>query len=181
MFCRLRPYKKRSAFWEISLVAVVSWCLFWMGAWVWIDNRWAVIPGFTEAGQAGLLGVVTGGALQVKAPAGDTKTDLPVGLVEGNGDGDDNKEEPFVPFPFVANLAQVQVLLKNPARVNRPQVISYQDLGHLKVNPAKFSARFDHRRLTSYKDFGHLKVGPPARPLQLSTAKYRLQLQGRRN
>jgi hypothetical protein len=164
MLSRPKPYKKRATVWEYVLVVLISGSLIGMGGWVWIDNRWAFIPGVSDPTQAGLemaalLGARSTAEAQVKAPPAETEGDLRVGLVEGNGDEDDDRVEPYAPPPFLAVRSQTQVVLKKPAQVDRRQVVSYKDMGQLKVAPASTS-RIERRTLATYKDFGHLKVGP---------------------
>jgi hypothetical protein len=135
-----------------------------MGGWVWVDNRWALIPGVSDPAQvelelAALLGAESGTEAQIKAPSAEAETALPVGLVEGNGDEDDDRVEPYAPPPFLAVRSQTQVVLKKPAQIDRRQVTSYKDAGQLKAAPAS-TLRIERRTLATYKDFGHLKVGP---------------------
>ena len=165
MFSRPKPYKKRATVWEYCLVVLISCSLFGMGGWIWIDNRWAFIPGVSDPAQAGLemaalLGAESGAEAQIKEPAATSEAALSVGLVEGNGDEDDDRVEPYAMPPFLAVRSQTQVVLKKPALVDRRQVASYKDVGQLKVAPAKSALRIERRTVATYKDFGHLKVGP---------------------
>ena len=163
MFSRPKPYKKRANVWEYVLVVLISCSLFGMGGWVWIDNRWAFIPGVSDPAQAGLemaalLGAESGAEAQIKALSVEAEAALPVGLIEGNGDEDDDRVEPYSPPPFLAVRSQT-IVLKKPARIDRRQVASYKDMGQLKVAPAS-TLPIERRTLATYKDFGHLKVGP---------------------
>ncbi|MDR2725013.1 MAG: hypothetical protein LBC90_02890, partial [Candidatus Adiutrix sp.] len=93
---------------------------------MWVDNRWAFIPGVSDPVQAGLemaalLGAESGTETQIKAPPAETEGDLRVGLVEGNGDEDDDRVEPYAPPPFLAVRSQT-IVLKKPARIDRRQV-----------------------------------------------------------
>ena len=101
------------------VIALFSWRLFWQGSWQWIDNHWAFIPGISDPVQAGLemadLWDATHEAeTQIETLAPEAQTDLPVGLVEGNGDEDDDRVKPYVPPPFLAVQSHIQVVLKKP-------------------------------------------------------------------
>ncbi|MDR2725315.1 MAG: hypothetical protein LBC90_04470 [Candidatus Adiutrix sp.] len=145
------------------MVVLLSCSLIGMGGWIWIDNGWAFIPGVSDPAQASLemaaLFGAENGEVQIKAPPAEAEAALPVGLIEGNGDEDDDRVEPYAPPPFLAVRSQIQVALKKPAQVDRRQVASYKDMGQLKVAPPSIS-RIERRTLATYKDFGHLKVGP---------------------
>ena len=127
------------------LVAMVSFSLFLMGCWVWIDNRWAVIPSLTGEGQGSLdldfimdlLGVPGDPMSQdlmdpVKAAARDAA--LP--LVAGNGDGDDNRREPFVARKRIGQQERLKKSIATTTWHERRTVAAYKDFGHLKVSPA---------------------------------------------
>jgi hypothetical protein len=185
MFSRPKPYKKLAAVWKYGLVVLISCSLFGMGGWVWIDNRWAFIPGVSDSAQAGLemaalLGAESGAEAQIKAPSAESEAALPVGLVEGNGDEDDDRVEPYAPPPFLAVRSQIQTVLKRPALVDRRQVASYKDMGQLKVAPAS-TLRIEHRTLATYKDFGHLKVGPAGEATSITISHALASNQGRSN
>jgi len=178
MFSRPKPYKKLAAVKEYVLVVLISCSLFGMGGWVWIDNRWAFIPGVSDPAQVGLemaaLFGAENGEAQVKAMSAEAETALPLGLVEGNGDEDDDRVEPYAPPPFLAVRNQIQIVLRKPAQIDRRQVASYKDMGQLKVAPAS-TLRIERRTLATYKDFGHLKVGPAGEAALVTTAMLRLQ------
>ena len=74
MFSRPKPYKNRATVWEYVLVVLISCSLLGMGGWVWIDNRWAIIPGISDSAQVGLelaalLGAESGEAQFMVQPA----------------------------------------------------------------------------------------------------------------
>ena len=157
-------YKRGALYWRIGVIALFSWCLFWQGGWQWVDNHWAIIPGVSDPAQAGLelaelLGMANQTEARIKAPSAETEAGLPVGLVEGNGDEDDDRVEPYVLPPFLAARSHIQVVMKKPVLVNRRRGASYKDMGHLKVAPTE-TTHVERRRVASYKDLGHLKVGP---------------------
>ena len=185
MFSRPKPYKKRATVWEYVLVVLISCSLLGMGGWVWIDNRWAFIPGVSDPARAGLemaalLGAESGAEAQVKAPPAEAEAALPVGLVEGNGDEDDDRVEPYAPPPFLAVRSQAQAALKKPALVDRRQVASCKDMGQLKVAPAS-TLNIEHRQAVSYKDLGHLKVGPTGEAASIISSSASASTQGRSN
>ena len=152
---------------------------YWWRTFQWGQYSWAFIPGVSDPAQAGLemaalLGAESGAKAQIKAPPAEAEAALPVGLVEGNGDEDDDRVEPYAPPPFLAVRSQTQTVLKKPAQVDRRQVASYKDMGQLKVSPVS-TAHIEHRTLATYKDFGHLKVGPAGEAALVTTAVLRLQ------
>ena len=149
-------------------MVLISLCHILMGCWVWIDNRWAVIPNITGEANwsldldfiADLMGLPDDPlSHKLMSPAQAAENNKALPLVEGNGDEDDDRVEPFVPPPFLAVRSRIEVVLKKPAQVDRRQVASYKDMGQLKVAPAS-TLCIERRTLATYKDFGHLKVGP---------------------
>ena len=141
MFIRQETYKKRGKAWKFGLVLVlaISWCLFWTRAWQWVDNHWAFIPGISDSAQASLevadlLDIPSEAKAQIKAPPTETKAGLPIGLVEGNGDEDDDRGKTFVFRAYAARVEQAKVLT---------DVTTWSDCGYA----------------ATYKEFGHFKFG----------------------
>ena len=128
------------------------------------DNHWAFIPGVSDPAQtrlemADLLGGPSEAETHIKPSPTEAEAGLSVGLVEGNGDEDDDRVKPYAPPPFIAALSHIQAILKKPTQVEPRCAAPYKDSLHLKVAPAKGAFRVDRRQVASYKDLGHLKVG----------------------
>ena len=170
-----------------GLASIFLWCFGVEGSWQCFENNFSYIPGVSDPVQArqelvDLLNGSCAAEATVKSSAtAEAQADLPIGLVEGNGDEDDDRTKPFVPLPFPAARSQIEIVLRNPARIDRRQVTSYKDLGHLKVAPTKTTPQVGHK-VASYVDSGHFSVSPAgeasisinyslvstARPLQTS-------------
>lgn len=123
-----------------GVVLFISCSLVFMGGLIWIDNSWAIIPDddpATSFDSSLLRDILDGGDdLDERDADGDGQIPVPGGkLVRGNGDQDDNRQEPL-------------------RIVYRPGALIVQN--HSPV-PAKM---WTHRTLKSYLDFGHLKVMP---------------------
>gem|GEM_PF-2707112 len=138
----------------ILLEVFLCLSLVMTGSLFWINNSYAVIPDndpttMIDLGQ--LLGEGSGGG----GPGGSVPSMLglsddgviPVAggvLVSGNGDLDDNKEEPFILKDLCKEIIWRQTYAKAVASFReRRTVTAYKDFGHLKVIPAAWGYYFN--------------------------------------
>jgi len=121
-------------------IMVLSFSLILIGGLFWINNRWAFIPDNNPASSfnfSAIFDTLNGsGDLSALDPDGDGQIPLTGGkLVKGNGDQDDNKQEPVVivyqPGTLIEpNFSDAPVLCQGGWTVK-----SYLGFGHLKVFP----------------------------------------------
>lgn len=143
-YLRIRYWAVRSLHLSLlwGMVLVISCSLIFMGGLIWIDNSWAIIPDgdpATSFESSVPLAVMTGEIdCDDLDPDGDGQIPLAGGtLLQGNGDQDDNKTEPW---RIIYRLGEIIELRPYSA-------------------PVVFR---EHRVVSSYLDFGHLKVFPDA-------------------
>jgi len=124
----------------IPLVAFLCLSLVSTGCLFWVDNSWAYVRG-GESESLVQVDLLDGGLdydeIQEFDPDGDGIIPVAGGyLIRGNGDRDDNREEPFVLSRLAGEIVRPRTFKAVTSFGERRTVAAYKDFGHLKVMPA---------------------------------------------
>ena len=133
-------YKRCRRILMIPLAAILCFSLVMMGGLIWINNTWAIMPDDDPATSfdiSAFFGYSIGQIdLSDLDPDGDGQIPLAGGkLLRGNGDQDDNKQDPIVIVYRLEALVETS-FSDAPVLCQAGQMVkSYLDFGHLKVFP----------------------------------------------
>ena len=118
------------------LVVVIAFALIFVGSLIWINNSVAIIPD-NDPLTFIRLEIIAAAEPQFQAADHDWE-DLAENqiVVRGNGDRDDNREQPFVLSLVEFDIVPIIPIPATISFADSRMVVAYWKFGHLKIMPA---------------------------------------------